>query len=259
MAVFGLLGGQDRGQALERVRRIHRAGRVVRGVDEHGLHVRVERGLERLEVDLEVLGVGRHDGQLGAGALDIRLVFGEVGGEGDDLVAWLSHRAHRVGQRARRARGREDVVAGVCHAETFVEVLSDRLFEGRDAERGGVAVDGHRVAVLIEVNHGVGEGFRGRHGGIAKAVIEHILVADFGTAARGILAQLANHGLAAKHGLVSLIDHGILLVYTYRCLSHYYHHVPFCAICRAGHTHRTCVRIWSCVRVFLGQALIRAV
>ena len=180
MAVFGLLGGQDRGQALERVRRIHRAGRVVRGVDEHGLHVRVERGLERLEVDLEVLGVGRHDGQLGAGA-----------------------------------RGREDVVAGVCHAETFVEVLSDRLFEGRDAKRGGVAVDGHRVAVLIEVNHGVGEGFRGWHGGIAKTVIEHILVADFGTAARGILAQLTNHGLAAKHGLVFLIDHGILLVYTY--------------------------------------------
>ena len=233
MAVFGLLGGQDRSQTLERVRRIHRAGRVVRGVDKHDLHVRVKRSFECVEVDLEVLGVGRHDGQLGAGALDVRLVFGEVGGEGDDLVARLGHRTHRVGQRARRARGREDVVAGVCHAETFVEIFGDRVLDGRDAERGGVAVDGHRIAVFVEVDHGVGEGFRSRHRGIAKAVIGHVLVADFGTAARGVLAQFANHGLAAKHGLVFLIDHGcsprmVVLVCTTLLLSR-----PVCAICRA--------------------------
>ena len=182
---------------------------------------------------MEVLGVGRHDGQLGAGALDVRLVFGEVGGEGDDLIARLGHRTHRVGQRARRARGREDVVAGVCHAETFVEVFGDRVLDGWDTERGRVAVDGHRIAVFVEVDHGVGEGFRSRHRGIAKAVIEHVLVADFGTAARGVLAQLANHGLAAKHGLVFLIDHGcsprmVVLVCTTLLLSR-----PVCAICRA--------------------------
>ena len=138
-----------------------------------------------------------------------------------------------MGQRARRARGREDVVAGVCHAETFVEVFGDRVLDGWDTERGGVAVDGHRIAVFVEVDHGVGEGFRSRHRGIAKAVIEHVLVADFGTAARGVLAQLANHGLAAKHGLVFLIDHGcsprmVVLVCTTLLLSR-----PVCAICRA--------------------------
>ena len=194
---------------------IHRAGRIVRGVDEHGLHVRVQRCLECLEVDLEAGGVGGDDGQVRAGAVHIRLVFGEVRGEGDDLVARLGHGPHGVGECARRTRGGEDVAAFVVHAEAAVQGVRDGGAYGGDAQRGGVAVDGDRVAMLVQIHHGVGEVARRGDGRITQGEVEDVLVADFRAALGGVFAQFADDGLAAQHRLVLLVDHRLPPVFVH--------------------------------------------
>ena len=208
MAVFSLLGVEHLGQAGQRFSGIDRAGRIVRGVDEHGRGSGVERLLERVEVDLEVLGVGRNDGQVRAGAVHIRLVFREVRGEGDHFVARLGHHAQRMRQRAGRTRGREDVVGGVVHVEAAVEAFGDRLAHRRNAQGRRIAVQRHRFGRFIHVDHGVGIVLRARHARVAQRIVEHVLVADFGATRGRVFAQLADYGFSAEHGLVVFVDHG---------------------------------------------------
>ena len=208
MAVFSLLGVEHLGQAGQRFGGIDRAGRIVRGVDEHRRGSGVQRLLERVEVDLEVLSVRGHHGQVRAGAVHIRLVFREVRGEGDHLVTRLGHHAQRVRQRARRTRSREDVISRVIHAEAAVEAVGDRLAHRRNAQGRRITVQCHWLGRLVQVDHGVRVILRARHARVAQRIVEHVLVANFGATRGRVFAQLADYGFSAEHGLVGFVDHG---------------------------------------------------
>ena len=157
---------------------------------------------------LEVFGVGRHHGQVRAGSVDIRLVLREVGGKGDDFVSRLGHHAQCVGQRAGRTRGREDVVGRIVHVEAAVEAFRNGRAHRGNAQRRRVSVQRDRFRLLVQGDHFVGEALRAGHARIAQRIVEHVLVADFGTARGRVFAQLADHGFSAEHGLVSFVDHG---------------------------------------------------
>ena len=206
--VFDLLGAQDFSQSGQRFGGIDGSGRIVRRVDEHRRGSRVQRLFERFEVDLEVFGVGRHHGQMCAGSVDIRLVFREVGGKGDDFVARIGHHAQRVGQCAGRTRGREDVVGRIVHVEAAVEAFRNGRAHRGNAQRRRVSVQRDRFRLLVQGDHFVGEALRAGHARIAQRIVEHVLVADFGAARGRVFAQLADHGFSAEHGLVSFVDHG---------------------------------------------------
>ena len=192
----------------QRLGGVDRTGRIVRGVDEHRRGSRVQRLFEGLKVDLEVLSVRGHHGQVRAGAVHIRLVFREIRGEGDHLVTRLGHHAQRVRQRARRTRSREDVISRVIHAEAAVEAVGDRLAHRRNAQGRRITVQCHWLGRLVQVDHGVRVILRARHARVAQRIVEHVLIADFGAARGRVFAQLADHGFAAEHGLVGFVDHG---------------------------------------------------
>ena len=134
--------------------RVRRARRIVRRVDKHDRHVRVERTLECLEINLECSGVGRHHGECGARALHVRDVFGEERREREHFVARLGHRAECVRERAGGARRGEDVLLGVVHAEAAVERVRHGAAERCDAHSALGASFSYR-SITAFVNAGV--------------------------------------------------------------------------------------------------------
>ena len=208
VTVFSLLRPQDTREPVERFGRIHRAGGIVRRVDEHDRHLGVQRRLERREVDLETLDVGGHDGQPCARAFDIRMVFGEVWREREHFVAGLGDGPQRVGERTGGTRRREDVAGRVIHAETPVEAFGDGAARLRVAQRRAVSVERDRIGGLVHVDHRLGEAGRARHARVAQRIVEHVVVSDFGAPCGRVFTQGSNDRFAAEHGFVCFVDHG---------------------------------------------------
>ncbi len=199
---------EDLREPAQRLLGVDGARRVVRRVDEHGSHARVQRALKRVEIDLEMRGVRGHHRQCGARARHIRLVFGEVRGERDDLAARLGHRAERVRERRGRAGGGEDVRGRVVHAEAAVERIGDRAAHRLDADGRAVAVQRVRRLRLVEVDHRARELRRAWHARIAEREVEHLACADLRAAGARAFADHADHGFAVEHVLVCFVDHG---------------------------------------------------
>lgn len=100
MAKFLFLLEKHVGHLPEGFGGIDCAGGVVRRVDEHGLNGRGQHLLERVEVDLEVLRICRHDAQRQPRARRVRPIFRKERREGQNFVAGLCHQPECVCQRA---------------------------------------------------------------------------------------------------------------------------------------------------------------
>ena len=165
------------------------------------------------KIDLEIGKAGRHHAQFCAGQIHIWIILREERGKGENLVARRSHQAERMRQRAGSAAGHEDVCTRIIHAEAAVQRLGDRLAHRGDAQAGAVAMHEHGILVLNQVDQRVVVCFRCGHAGIAQTVVEDVIIADLFAACRGVFAQLTDDGLAGKHGLVLLGNHGSFLPY----------------------------------------------
>ena len=90
MTVFFGFGGEHGGKLLDRLLRINGAARIVRGVDDNSLGIRVQRFLKCVKINLEGFHIGRNQSHGSAGALDKYFVFREIRSENDNLVLWIA-------------------------------------------------------------------------------------------------------------------------------------------------------------------------
>jgi len=199
--------GQDVGQTGQGLGGVDDAGRVVRGVDEDAGDVLGQHLFKSVEIRLESRCLRRHDLEHSAGPLHIGAVLGEVGGEGQHLVAGLGHSADGVGDSARRTGGGENILLLIGQAEGLCQMGRNGGAEARVALTGAVAVEGDRLFLGQQGLHGFGELVRAGDAGVAQRVVEHVLIADLGGALFAVHESLADDALVAQHGAVSLVQH----------------------------------------------------
>ena len=199
--------GQDVGQTAQGLGGVDDAGGVVRGVDEDAGDVLGQHLFKGVEIRLERRCLGRHDLEHSAGPLHIGAVLGEVGGEGQHLVAGLCHSADGVGDSARRTGGGENILLLIGQAEGLCQMGRHGGAEARVALTGAVAVEGDRLFLGQQGLHGFGELVRAGDAGVAQRVVEHVLIAYLGGALFAVHESLADDALVAQHGAVSLVQH----------------------------------------------------
>ena len=164
---------RDAGEQLERLSVVAHAGGVRGIVENDGLGARGDGGAQTRFVDGVVLArVGRHVHAYAACQLDLLAVHGEVGREGDDLVAGVEDGEHheRHAEAARRAH--EHMVA----RETLAEVLLPRAADRVDQLGVALGVAVVRVTGLRVAEGGVDDALVGGEIGVADAQVDDVLV-----------------------------------------------------------------------------------
>ena len=207
VAVFLAGGGQVVGKPGQRLGAVGHAAGIVGRVDQHRGGVLVHETVQRLKVDLEILHTGRRHTQRQPGALHVGLVFREKRRKGHHVLARHRHATHGVGQRARRARGHEDVVRRVVHPETPVQAFRHLGAHFRQRQRGSVPVQRHRVGVFQQVQAGFGELRRTGYRRIAQRIVKYVVVSDLLAPRRAPFGNFPNHRLRSQHIFVVLRNH----------------------------------------------------
>ena len=95
----------------------------------------------------------------------------------------------------------------IGQAEPGLQMGGHRRAEPRVPLVGAVAVQGHRVLMGQQVLHGLREGRRAGHAGVAQRVVEHVLPADLGGAALAVGGGLPDDALVGQHPAVSFVQH----------------------------------------------------
>ena len=186
MAVSGGLAPEDGGDGPEGVGGVDHAGGVVGGVDHHALGTGADGGLEGGQVGLEG-GVVRGDHhRLAAVAGDEVGIFGEEGGEEDELVAGAGQGPEAAAQSCRRPHRQVQVAGPVAPAEAAGQGVRQGLPDGPIALGGGIAVDGGPLGRVQDGPDGVVHLGRRGHGGIAQREIQHVLRPDLPGAEQSI-------------------------------------------------------------------------
>ncbi len=161
----------DLGDRLEVLHGEHRAGRVVRRVDDDELGLfGDERGkLSRIEAELAVLAQRRRDGGC-ADELSHGLVDREAGVRADDLVALVHQREDAEEEDRLRARGDDDLGGLVVGPAGVIEILCVALPSLRQPRRRAVAGE----AVLHRLVCGIDDVVRRLEVGLADLEVDDI-------------------------------------------------------------------------------------
>ena len=140
-----------------------------------------------------------------------------MGREDDDLVAGLGQTFEGHGDGPGSAGGDEDARSVHMVAKAAVDGGRDGLPQGHEAGSRGVAVDGHGVGVLNQVQHGGVDLRRRGHVGAADGEVEDVLRADLRLPCPGVGREVAD-----DVGLAPVVDqilgkHGGSSFYLERC------------------------------------------
>ena len=193
MTVFLGLFSQDICQSLQCRGGIYHTGGVVGSIDQYCLDLLCQHLFKRLEVDLEVLQIGRNHLQYCPGEIHIRMIFREKRCKSQDLISRLRHQTKSMCQRSRRPRRHKNVLFAIGQAESLLQVLRNCLPDTCNTEAGTIAVQFQRFLRRQHMDHTVGKFSGNRNGRIPQAVIKYILVSDLLSSCRSEFRKLPDH------------------------------------------------------------------
>ena len=197
---------KERSKLTQRLLTVNDTGWVIRGVDDDGLSVRRERSVERFNVYLEALGIGRDLDKLAAVAGDEHLIFREIRRDGDEFRPLHRERAYHRDERGSRAAGEEDILGSYAHAAARTEVIGDGAARFHRTGGGSVAMQGEAVA-FQKLADDIRDGRRRGHGGIAYRIVIHVLFADDRRLTDAVFKKLAYLGLLCSKLNEAFGDH----------------------------------------------------
>ena len=158
---------------------VHRARRVVGGVDDDGFGACGDSFFKRVKVGLEILFVERHDYGCSACRFDKHRIFGEKRRKQNEFVRTFVQRVEGYRKGSRRSAGHINEVGGDVRTETAVYAVGDCFSDCGVALRGSVSVKYGAVGHGHEVEHGFFHAFGRGYVGIAEGKVVNFVGADF--------------------------------------------------------------------------------